>query len=127
MRDTSGQEIPGYFNIWRWILPKLTTAERGGKRANPKPEAIVKYAHTPIAMLGSLWETERQRWLLEKPEDKRPPVYILICKTTKIARVIFDWIADDKPPTGIPSAHCRSCETRRRKSPFASIRSRRGD
>ncbi len=58
VRDTTGREIPGYFNIWRWILPKLTTAERGGKRVNPKPEAIVKYAHTPIAMLGSLWEVE---------------------------------------------------------------------
>jgi len=29
VRDTSGDEIPGYFNIWRWILPKLTAAERG--------------------------------------------------------------------------------------------------
>lgn len=32
VRDTSGQEIPGYFNIWRWVLPRLTAAERGGIR-----------------------------------------------------------------------------------------------
>src|SRR5262249_47005220 len=32
VRDTTGEDIPGYFNIWRWILPKLTPAERGGKR-----------------------------------------------------------------------------------------------
>ncbi len=57
VRDTTGAAIPGYFNIWQWILPKLTPAERGGKRANPKPEAILKWAHTPIAMLGGLWET----------------------------------------------------------------------
>src|SRR5204862_3268272 len=29
VRDTTGDEIPGYFNIWQWILPKLTPAERG--------------------------------------------------------------------------------------------------
>ena len=62
VRDTTGAEIPGYFNIWHWILPKLTPAERGGKRANPKPEAILKWAHTPIAMLGGLWEATTAEW-----------------------------------------------------------------
>ena len=95
---------------------KLTTAERGGKRVKPKPEAVLKYAHTPIAMLGGLWEAERRRWLVEKPEDKRPPVYILICKTTTIAKVIYDWIADDKPPTGIPSAHLPELPQHERRS-----------
>jgi type III restriction enzyme len=52
VRDTTGAEIPGYFNIWRWILPKLSPAERGGKKGSPKPEAILKWANTPIAMLG---------------------------------------------------------------------------
>jgi len=56
IRDTTGAAIPGYFNIWHWNLPKPTPAERGGIRANPKPEAILKWAHTPIAMLGGLWE-----------------------------------------------------------------------
>jgi type III restriction enzyme len=105
VRDTTGADIPGYFNIWKWILPKLTSAERGGKRANPKPEAILKWANTPIAMLGGLWDEERRRWLSEKPEDARPPVYIIICKTTKIAKVVHEWIGEDKPPSGIPSAN----------------------
>jgi len=101
IRDNTGADIPGYFNIWQWILPKLTSAERGGKKANPKPEAILKWAHTPIAMLGSLWEVETQRW---KDEGKdRPPVFILVCKNTAIAKVIFEWMADDKQPSSIPS------------------------
>ena len=62
VRDTTGAAIPGYFNVWHWILPKLTPAERGGKRANPKPEAILKWAHTPIAMLGGLWEATIAEW-----------------------------------------------------------------
>ena len=43
MGGTTGQPIPGYFNIWRWILPKLTPAERGGKKGIAKPEAILKW------------------------------------------------------------------------------------
>ncbi len=103
VRDTTGKDIPGYFNIWRWILPQLTTAERGGKKGNPKPEAILKYANTPIAMLAGLWDELRREWASNK-DDPRPPVFILVCKNTKIAKVVYEWLAEDKPPTGIPPA-----------------------
>lgn len=101
VRDTTGKEIPGYFNIWHWILPQLTPAERGGKKANPKPEAILKYANHPIAMLGSLWDKERESWVAHR-DDPRPPVFILVCKNTQIAKVLYEWLAEDKAPTGIP-------------------------
>lgn len=103
VRDTTGAEIPGFFNVWHWILPKLTPAERGGKRSNPKPEAILKWAHTPIAMLGGLWEELRVAWEAHH-DDPRPPVFILVCKNTKIAKMIYEWLADDKRPTGIPAS-----------------------
>lgn len=101
VRDTTGKEIPGYFNIWRWILPQLTPAERGGKKESPKPEAILKYANMPIAMLAGLWDELRKAWE-ESKDDPRPPVFILVCKNTKIARVMYEWIAENKPPHGIP-------------------------
>ncbi len=107
VRDTTGKEIPGYFNIWHWILPQLTPAERGGKRASPKPEAILKYAHHPIAMLGGLWEKEREEWETQR-EDPRPPVFILVCKNTQIAKVLYEWLAEDKAPTGIPPVKIES-------------------
>jgi type III restriction enzyme len=102
VRDTSGSEIPGYFNIWRWILKQLTSAERGGKKASPKPEAILKWAHTPIAILAGFWDVLRKEWESSK-DDPRPPVFIIVCKNTKIAKVIFDWLARNEPPPGIPS------------------------
>ena len=34
--DPSGEEEAAYFNIWRWIMSKLTARERGGRRANPE-------------------------------------------------------------------------------------------
>ena len=105
VRDTSGAEIPGYFNIWRWIMEpgRLTAAERGGKKAAPKPEAILKWAHTPIAMLGGLWEEMRQGW--EKRAESRPPVFILVCKNTRIAKVVYEWLAEGARPAGIAPSH----------------------
>ena len=103
VRDPSGSTIPGYFNIWKWILPHLTASERGGKKSDAKPEAILKYAHTPIAMLGGMWEAERER--LARSDDPRPPVFIIVCKTRKLAKVVYEWLAEDRPPNAaIPRA-----------------------
>ncbi|MBI5017135.1 MAG: DEAD/DEAH box helicase family protein [Deltaproteobacteria bacterium] len=103
VRDTTGAEVPGYFNIWQWILQpgRLTASERGGKRAHPKPEAVLKWAHHPIAMLGGLWEETRREWLTLRGEE-RPPVFILVCKNTALANVIFEWLANGRCPVGIP-------------------------
>jgi type III restriction enzyme len=111
VRDTTGKAIPGYFNIWHWILPQLTPAERGGKKASPKPEAILKYAHHPIAMLGALWEQESEGWAANR-EDPRLPVFILVCKNTQIAKVLYEWLAEDKAPTGIPPVKIESFRNR---------------
>lgn len=103
VRDTTGAAIPGYFNIWRWILPRLTAAERGGKKGSPKPEAILKWANTPIAMLAGLWDDLRGKWESIK-DDPRPPVFIVVCKNTRIAKVVYEWLAENRPPPGIPPA-----------------------
>ena len=103
VRDPSGADIPGYFNIWQWIMQpgRLTSAERGGKRANPKPEAILKWANTPIAMLGGLWQTTWQEWQASGTET-RPPVFIIVCKNTALADVVFAWIAENRRPPEVP-------------------------
>jgi type III restriction enzyme len=111
VRDTTGAQIPGYFNIWQWIIPQLTPAERGGKKGSPKPEAILKYAHTPIAMLGGLWETLREDWQ-KQGTDSRPPVFILVCKNTGIAKAIYEWLAEGKGPLGIPPANIEGFRNR---------------
>lgn len=103
VRDMSGQSIPGYFNIWRWILPQLKPSERGGKKSAAKPEAILRYACTPIAMLGGLWQQLAREWK-ENGADPRPPVFIIVCKNTRLAKLVYEWLAEDNPPPGIPSA-----------------------
>ena len=99
VRDSSGDKVPGYFNIWKWILPHLTASERGGKKSDAKPEAILKYAHTPIAMLGGMWEALRAK--MAESDDPRPPVFIIVCKTRKLAKVVYEWLAEDRPPSAV--------------------------
>ena len=102
VRDATGAEVPGFFNIWRWILPRLTAAEKGTRKGSPKPEAILKWAHTPIAMLGGAWQEElRSRSM----DDPRPPVFIVVCRNTRIAKVVYEWLAEGQSPHGIPPAN----------------------
>jgi type III restriction enzyme len=102
--DPTGAEQAKYFNIWRWIMSQLTAAERGGKLANPKPEAVLKWADHPIQLLGTDWEALRKEW--ESAEDEpREPVFILVCKNTRLAKVIYDWLAEGTAPSGLPSPH----------------------
>ncbi|MBI4577060.1 MAG: DEAD/DEAH box helicase family protein [Planctomycetes bacterium] len=103
VRDSSGAEVPGYFNLWHWISEHLTPAERGGRKASPRPEAILKWANHPIQMLAGLWEELRRGWERTK-DDPRPPVFIIVCKNTRIAKVVYEWLAEDRPPIGIPRA-----------------------
>jgi type III restriction enzyme len=100
IRDTTGSDVPGYFNIWAWVMERLTSAERGGKKADPKPEAVLKWAHHPIAMLGGLWdEYTREK---AKSEDHRPPVFIIVCKNTKLSKVLYEWLAEGKQSGSVP-------------------------
>ncbi len=101
--DPTGEERAAYFNIWLWINKKLTAREKGGRRAPTKPEAILKWANTPIELLGQDWEKTRQEWAAND-EDKRPPVLILVCKNTQLAKTIYQWLAEGIAPAGVPSA-----------------------
>ena len=101
LRDPTGQERAAYFNLWKWILEKLTPRERGGKKGSPKPEAILKYAHHPVAMLGGQWEETGEEWK-KNEDDDRPPVFIVVCKNTKIADVVLRWLANEECPSGVP-------------------------
>ncbi|MGQ0715041.1 MAG: BPTD_3080 family restriction endonuclease [Gemmatimonadaceae bacterium] len=103
LRDTTGADRAPYFNIWEWVKGKLTSAERGGRRGGGfKPEAVLKYAFQPIAMLAGDWREAFREWQ-QRHDDPRPPVFIIVCRDTRLAKVIHEWIADDTCPEGIPS------------------------
>jgi type III restriction enzyme len=106
VRDATGDERPKYHNLWKWVMGNLTPAERGGRRANPKPEAVLKWAHVPMATIAGDWEKTRVVWAAG--EDRRPPVLIVVCKDVKLAKMVFEWMAEDwssydVPVLGMPS------------------------
>ena len=108
IRDTTGAEVSdlAYFNIWKWIMQKMTTSERGKKGADPKPEAVLKYAQHPMAILAGQWEEIRQEWA--ESDDPRPPVFIIVCKNTKIAKCIYEWIAENQQPVNVSPCRIES-------------------
>lgn len=100
-QDATGADRSPYFNIWEWVKGKLTPAERGGRTGTFRPEAVLKWAASPIVMLAGEWRQEFARWRSEK--EDRPPVFIIVCKDIRLAKVVHEWIAEDKCPEGIPS------------------------
>jgi type III restriction enzyme len=64
---------------------------------------VLKWASTPIVMLAGLWEQLRAEWENTK-DDPRPPVFIIVCKNTSIAKVVHEWLANDQRPAEIPSS-----------------------
>ncbi|MGQ0766042.1 MAG: BPTD_3080 family restriction endonuclease [Gemmatimonadota bacterium] len=112
LSDTTGAERAKYFNIWKWIIEEqLTAAEKGGKRGSPRPEAILKHSQVPIAMMGGSYEDTLEEWS-KASDDPRPPVFILVCKNTKIAATVYEWIAEGKSSSGIPESKLESLRNR---------------
>jgi type III restriction enzyme len=98
-RDEAAGEQAQYFNVWEWVKDKLTRAERGSD-GNPKPEAVLKHAAVPISILAGEWRAEFDRW--KAREDKRPPVFIIVCKDIKLAKAVHEWIAEGRHSAQFP-------------------------
>ncbi|MBK8696074.1 MAG: DEAD/DEAH box helicase family protein [Deltaproteobacteria bacterium] len=100
-RDTTGAQVPGYFNIWNWVIPQVTTSEKADKRKSPRPEAIVRYAHPPLAMVAGMWRETFVEWKRDAA-DPRSPVFIIVCKNIPLAKLLYEWIAEGSTVAGLP-------------------------
>jgi len=103
VRDSTGQDIPAYFHVWKWIIEtKLTPAEKGGRRGQISPKAVLKYAQMPINQLAGLWLDTYKEWSKEPLLHPTPPVFVVVCRDTRLAREMYNWIAkgesDEAPP-----------------------------
>lgn len=103
VQDTTNKKIPGYLNIWDWVLKQIEEFEPSGNDDAISPRVVLKYAHTPIAMLASQWHKEFKKWQRSGEKDQRPPVFIVVCKNIALAKTVFRWIAEGKGPSGVPN------------------------
>ncbi len=54
----------------------------------------------PTELLGEDWLRLLGNWGDEGEE--RPPVFILVCKNTRLAKVVYEWLAEGEAPAGVP-------------------------
>jgi type III restriction enzyme len=94
MQDATGSKTPAYFNVWRWVQER---AEADGFSGELSPAEIMRYAATPIVTLAQEWRKTWESWRTQFEGGKRrsnvPPVFIIVCRNTQLAKVIYEWLA----------------------------------
>lgn len=94
--DVGGTEEAAYFNVWRWVEAK---AEEDGHGKKLTPQLVMNYASTPITLLATDWYKKFQEWELLHKQKQRypiPPVFIVVCRDTKVAKEVHGWLANNE-------------------------------
>lgn len=103
--DGTGGDRPRYFNLWQWVKEELDRRGHAGGRAGPTPERVLQVADVPLRMLAAEYSRTLDAWASERRDDPRPPVFIVVCKDTKLASLVHRWLAEDFESGQIPQAN----------------------
>lgn len=99
--DGSGEEVPRYFNIWRWVQKQ---AQNDGHIGPVTVTEVMRYATAPIVTLASSWRETLATWKWHFDEGNRrhdvPPAFIIVCRDTTIAKALYAWLAEGDPQYG---------------------------
>jgi type III restriction enzyme len=94
-QDAGGTTTPAYFNVWRWVQER---AERDGTSGKMSPDVVMRYATQPITQLAAEWEKTAEEWAKQYDSGNRqtnvPPVFIIVCRDTSLAKELYEWIAN---------------------------------
>ncbi|TPK49600.1 hydrolase [Mesorhizobium sp. B2-5-4] len=100
-RDVTGAEEAAYFNIWRWVQAK---AKEDGYGDTMTPQIVMNYASAPINLLAAEWHGRFLEWeQFSKQQQKHPvpPVFIVVCRDTAVAREAHSWLANGNDGYGV--------------------------
>lgn len=103
--DGSGDEVPPYFNVWRWVQRQ---AQNDGLIGPVTVAEVMRYATAPIVVLAASWRETLLSWRKHFQEGNRrhdvPPVFIIVCRDTTIAKALYAWLAegDAQYGAGVP-------------------------
>jgi type III restriction enzyme len=107
--DGSGEEVPRYFNVWRWVQRQ---AQNDGHIGPVTVTEVMRYATAPIVTLASSWRETYVRWKAHFAQGDRkhdvPPVFIIVCRDTVIAKALYDWLAAGDAQYGAGIAEFRN-------------------
>ncbi|MBR0954147.1 BPTD_3080 family restriction endonuclease [Bradyrhizobium canariense] len=107
-RDATGAEEAAYFNIWRWVQAK---AKEDGYGDTITPQIVLNYASAPINLLASEWHQRFLEWEQYSKQQQRhpvPPVFIVVCRDTAVAREAHSWLANGNDTYGVSPAWFRN-------------------
>ena len=90
--DDSGALDPKYFRLWDTIMAKLPAGELEGPRRKAKPESVWREAQPAAITLASEWQEELK---FRDAAVEVPPVMIVVCDNTDLAREAFENISPD--------------------------------
>lgn len=100
-QDQTGGQTPAYFNVWRWVQERAQ--EDGSDSGKLTPTVVMRYATQPITQLAMEWVKTAAQWKNDARTGNRqdvPPVFIIVCRDTILAREIHRWLADGDPTYG---------------------------
>jgi len=107
-RDTTGAEEAAYFNVWRWMEYK---AKKDGHGTRLTPEIVMNYIGGPLNLLAEEWHQRYQEWERSAKKQHKhpvPPVFIVVCRDTRIAKAVYEWLAEGKGAHGEPPSWFRN-------------------
>jgi type III restriction enzyme len=94
-------DTPPYFNVWRWVQKR---AQADGVIGPVTVTEVMRYATAPIVVLAESWRETAARWKEHFAHGNRkhdvPPVFIIVCKDTTIAKALYAWLAEGDPQYG---------------------------
>jgi len=95
--DNTGQSIPMYFNLWRWIGDKLKVEDPASAavgRRGPRPAAVLREADGALKQLAGLWKETFDRF--QREGRPIPPALIVVCDNTDLSQVIYEHISGER-------------------------------
>lgn len=92
--DNTGALIPAYFRLWEYINQRLPASERQTARRRAKPESVLREAEGALATLASEWKKTFEEF--QKAGSSVPPVMIVVCDNTDLAKLTHEHIANGK-------------------------------
>jgi type III restriction enzyme len=95
--DTSGRPEARYFKLWEAITSNLRPGEKLPRGGKPKPEVVYREAQDALTTLASQW-VERFHYIqaASNTADKTPPVMIIVCDNTDIAKLFHEKISGER-------------------------------
>jgi type III restriction enzyme len=92
--DNTGALIPKYFRLWEHINQQLPASERQTARRRAKPESVLRKAEGALATLASEWKKTFDEF--QRARSPVPPVMIVVCDNTDLAKLVHEHIAGGK-------------------------------